>query len=114
MINKPLVLIIDDSQVNLMLLHNLLEQQNFQVVSAKNGQDGLKLAQQLHPNIILLDIVMIGWDGYETCRRIKNEADLAKIPILFYRHSAILKIKFVRLPPVVLITLVNLSKKKSY
>ena len=83
MINKPLVLIIDDSQVNLMLLHNLLEQQNFQVVSAKNGQDGLKLAQQLHPNIILLDIVMIGWDGYETCRRIKNEADLAKIPILF-------------------------------
>ncbi|RKZ41670.1 MAG: hypothetical protein DRQ49_04350 [Gammaproteobacteria bacterium] len=83
MINKPLVLIIDDSQVNLMLLHNLLEQQNFNVVSAKNGQDGLKLAQQLHPNIILLDIVMIGWDGYETCRRIKNEADLAKIPILF-------------------------------
>jgi len=81
--NKPLVLIIDDSQVNLMLLHSLLEQQNFCVVSAKNGQDGLKLAQQLHPDIILLDIIMTGWDGYETCRRIKNETDLAKVPILF-------------------------------
>ncbi len=83
MINKPLVLIIDDSQVNLMLLYNILEQKDFRVVSARNGKDGLALAKKDKPDIILLDIIMGGWDGYETCRRIKQDNDLAKIPILF-------------------------------
>jgi signal transduction histidine kinase len=83
MINKPLVLIIDDSQVNLMLLYNILEQKDFRVVSARNGQDGLALAKKDKPDIILLDIIMGGWDGYETCRRIKQDNDLVKIPILF-------------------------------
>ncbi len=82
MINKPLVLIIDDSHVNLILLENILEE-NFRVESAQNGQDGLTLAKRIYPDIILLDIIMPGWDGYETCRRIKTEAELAKIPILF-------------------------------
>ncbi len=83
MINKPLVLIIDDSQVNLMLLYNILEQKDFRVDSARNGEDGLALAKKNKPDIILLDIVMGGWDGYETCRRIKQDNDLVKIPILF-------------------------------
>ncbi|MCK5720129.1 MAG: response regulator [Thiomargarita sp.] len=83
MIDKPLVLIIDDSQVNIILLQSILEQQGFQVKCAKNGEEGLALTKQFLPNIILLDIVMIGWDGYETCRRIKQESKLAKIPILF-------------------------------
>jgi signal transduction histidine kinase len=83
MINKPLVLVIDDSQVNLMLLYNMLEQKDFCVISARNGEDGLALAKKNKPDIILLDIVMGGWDGYETCYRIKQDDDLVKIPILF-------------------------------
>ncbi|MCK5524719.1 MAG: response regulator [Thiomargarita sp.] len=83
MINKPLVLIIDDSQVNLMLLYNILEQKDFRVISARNGEDGLALAKKNKPDIILLDIVMGGWDGYETCYRIKQDNDLIKIPVLF-------------------------------
>jgi two-component system sensor histidine kinase/response regulator len=80
---KPLVLIIDDSLVNLMLLHNVLEQHNFRVIIAETGEQGLLLAKESMPDLILLDIIMPGWDGYETCQHIKQEAQLSQIPILF-------------------------------
>ncbi|EDN68282.1 two-component hybrid sensor and regulator [Beggiatoa sp. PS] len=66
-----------------MLLHNILEKHHFDVVLADSGQQGLTLAKKTPPDIILLDVVMAGWDGYETCRRIKQDTALAKIPILF-------------------------------
>jgi signal transduction histidine kinase len=81
--DKPLVLIIDDAQVNLIMLVNILEPNNFRVVPAENGQEGLKIAKQYQPDIILLDVAMPGWDGYETCRCIKQDPTLKKIPILF-------------------------------
>ena len=81
--NQPLVLVIDDSQVNLTLLTNTLNQQGFRVEVANDGEKGLLLAKKIMPNLILLDIIMYGWDGYETCRRIKQEAALVNIPILF-------------------------------
>jgi signal transduction histidine kinase len=80
---KPLVLIIDDSLVNLMLLHNVLEQHDFRVIIAETGEQGLLLAKESMPDLILLDIIMPGWDGYETCQQIKKEAQLSQIPILF-------------------------------
>jgi len=80
---KPIVLVIDDSPVNLTLLHNMLEKNNYQVVLANSGEQGLVLAKQNPPNIILLDIIMGGWDGYDTCRHIKREPTLNKIPVLF-------------------------------
>lgn len=80
---KPLVLIIDDSLVNLMLLHNVLEQHDFRVIIAETGEQGLALAKESMPDLILLDIIMPGWDGYETCQYIKKEAQLNQIPILF-------------------------------
>lgn len=80
---KPLVLIIDDSPVNLMLLYNVLEKHHFKVILAHNGEQGLKLAKQSPPDIVLLDVIMPGWDGYETCRRFKQDNALDKIPILF-------------------------------
>jgi two-component system, sensor histidine kinase and response regulator len=81
--SQPLVLIIDDSPVNLMLLHNVLEKHNFRVLLAEHGEQGYTIAKQNPPDIILLDVIMPGWDGYETCRRIKQDASLANIPILF-------------------------------
>jgi len=83
MISKPLVLVIDDSLVNLAFLGDILERHNFDIVLANSGERGLAIAKQSHPDIILLDVVMSGWDGYETCQRIKQEPDLEKIPILF-------------------------------
>jgi signal transduction histidine kinase len=66
-----------------MLLYNILEKNQCRVILADNGERGLTLAKQSHPDIILLDVVMPGWDGYETCQRLKQETDLANIPILF-------------------------------
>ncbi|MFK5971278.1 MAG: response regulator [Candidatus Marithrix sp.] len=81
--DKPIVLIIDDSSVNLTLLYNMLEKNNFQVMLANSGEQGLVLAKQNPPDIILLDIIMGGWDGYETCRHMKREQILNKVPVLF-------------------------------
>ncbi|MCK5717830.1 MAG: hybrid sensor histidine kinase/response regulator [Thiomargarita sp.] len=81
--DKPTVLIVDDSPINLILLSHLLEQQNFCVLSAGDGKKGWEIAKQSVPDIILLDVAMPGWDGYKTCQRIKNETTLESIPILF-------------------------------
>lgn len=83
MVSKPLVLVIDDSLVNLAFLGDILEKNHFDIVLANSGERGLTLAKQSHPDVILLDVIMPGWDGYETCERIKQESDLEKIPILF-------------------------------
>lgn len=80
---KPLVLIIDDSMVNLALLKKTLQKHDFSVVLANNGEQGVMRARQYRPDLILLDVMMPGWDGYETCSHIKAEPELANIPILF-------------------------------
>ncbi len=81
--DNPLVLIIDDNLINLTVLKSLLEEENLRVILANSGEQGLVLAKQQSPDIILLDIIMPGWDGYETCQRIKHELTLENIPILF-------------------------------
>ena len=78
--DKPLVLIIEDSPINLKLLYHLLKAQYFCVVLANRGEQGLALAKQSPPDIILLDVDMPGWNGYETCQRIKLKVFLANIP----------------------------------
>ncbi len=83
MVSKPLVLVIDDSLVNLAFLGDILEKNHFDIVLANSGERGLAIAKQSHPDIVLLDVVMPGWDGYETCERIKQDTELEKIPILF-------------------------------
>jgi two-component system sensor histidine kinase/response regulator len=93
MTNKATVLIIDDSLVNLIFLQGILTKHSFNVISANNGERGLQLAQQTLPDIILLDIIMPGWDGYETCRRFKQNKKLSNIPILFLSALGELKSK---------------------
>jgi len=93
MTNKATVLIIDDSLVNLIFLQGVLKKHSFNVLSANNGKRGLELAQETLPDIILLDIIMPGWDGYETCSRFKQDKNLSKIPILFLSALAELESK---------------------
>jgi len=81
--NKPVILVVDDTLTNLALLNTILQQDGFQVLLAKTGERALAIARQEKPDLILLDVTMPGWDGYETCRRMKNEASLALIPVLF-------------------------------
>jgi len=83
MSDKAIILVVDDSLVNLAALNEILEEQGFSVLLANNGQRALTVAKETRPDLILLDVVMQGWDGYETCRQIKSEARLSNIPILF-------------------------------
>ncbi|MDY6993630.1 MAG: response regulator [Pseudomonadota bacterium] len=79
----PIILVVDDNLTNLAFLNAILQQDGYHVLLAKSGKDALATAQQEHPDLILLDISMPGWDGYETCERIKQESELNTIPVLF-------------------------------
>ncbi len=81
--DKSTILVVDDSLVNLAVLDEILEREGYSVLLANNGERALTTARQSHPDLILLDVVMPGWDGFETCERIKRESDLTHIPILF-------------------------------
>jgi putative two-component system response regulator len=84
MLNKKYtILAIDDTAENLGLLETILENQNYQVLVATNGERGLNIVQKQQPDIILLDVMMPGWNGFETARRIKSIPELSHIPILF-------------------------------
>jgi DNA-binding response OmpR family regulator len=64
-----------DDAINLQMLHQTLTGQNYKLLSARSGEDALRIAQKAVPDLILLDIMMPGIDGYETCARLKaNEA----------------------------------------
>jgi len=77
------VLVVDDSRTNLILLEDVLRQDDYTVLMAENGKKALEIAKDVRPDLILLDVTMPGWDGYQTCEHIKAEEVLAKIPILF-------------------------------
>ncbi len=79
---KPKVLIIDDAPGNIRLLNDLLRDQ-YHILFATEGTDGLSQAATLQPDLILLDIIMPELDGYEVCRRLKANAETSDIPIIF-------------------------------
>lgn len=82
-LKNPLVLVVDDTPDILALIHSLLRG-SFQVKSANNGVKGLQIAQSNPvPDLILLDIMMPGMDGYEVCRQLKLNPQTRNIPIIF-------------------------------
>ncbi len=83
MSDKATILVVDDSLVNLAALNEILEQQGFAVLLANSGQRAITVARENRPDLILLDVVMPGWDGYETCKQMKADSKLSNIPILF-------------------------------
>lgn len=89
--NSAFILIIDDQSINLKLMTILLETEGYNVGVANNGEEGIKKVEQLLPDLILLDILMPGIDGFETCRRLKASNKTKNIPIIFM--SALHKIK---------------------
>ncbi|MCD6387994.1 MAG: response regulator [Desulfobulbaceae bacterium] len=77
------ILIIDDQPANLKVLLSFLKQHNFEVRIAENGDRALQVLDNYQPDIILLDVMMPGMDGFETCRRIKANKEIAGIPVIF-------------------------------
>ncbi|MEO8057557.1 MAG: response regulator transcription factor [Burkholderiales bacterium] len=77
------VLIVDDVPDNLSLLHDALDESGYTVLVATNGESALQRAAQALPDIVLLDAVMPGMDGFEVARRLKQNPETAQIPIIF-------------------------------
>ena len=81
------VLVVDDLPQNLRLLEAVLSPHGFTVVSAGSGEEALALIAQQLPDIVLLDIMMPGMDGYETCRRIREEPTTSFVPVVMVTAS---------------------------
>lgn len=77
------VLLVDDQPANLKVLLSYLQQQGFTPLTAQNGERALYQVANFKPDIILLDVMMPGIDGFETCRRLKGNSDTADIPVIF-------------------------------
>jgi DNA-binding response OmpR family regulator/DNA-binding CsgD family transcriptional regulator len=81
--NSDLVLIVDDVPDNLAVLHDALDESGYTVLVATSGEAALARAAQARPDIVLLDAMMPGMDGFEVARRLKADAATAHIPIVF-------------------------------
>lgn len=79
----PVLLIVDDTAANLGVIASHLEDSGFDIVIAQSGEDGIRRAQRTMPDLILLDVMMPGIDGFETCRRLKKMPETADIPVIF-------------------------------
>jgi two-component system cell cycle response regulator len=80
--NQPLILVVDDEPKNIKLLRAKLAGQPYTIKTAYNGVDALKMVAQHAPDLILLDVMMPGMDGYEVTRRLKADEQTRTIPII--------------------------------
>jgi len=81
--NKQTVLIIDDIADNLNVVANILIRENINVLLAQNGPEALNNAKKLLPDLILLDIMMPGMNGFEVCKKLKADSATKDIPVIF-------------------------------
>ncbi|TGO03412.1 hypothetical protein PN36_06570 [Candidatus Thiomargarita nelsonii] len=80
---KSTILLVDDSPTSLKVLYKYFNPSDYEIFAAKSGEKALEGLTQIKPDIILLDIMMPGIDGFETCRRIKENEEMREIPIIF-------------------------------
>jgi len=77
------ILIVDDTPTNLEILVDFFSEQGFDVFVAMDGESAIEQIDHARPDLILLDVMMPGIDGFETCRRLKEKNETADIPIIF-------------------------------
>jgi DNA-binding NarL/FixJ family response regulator len=80
---RDVALVVDDSPETLRLLTDALDGAGMTVMVALDGASAMRIVEQITPDIVLLDAVMPGMDGFETCRRLKRDAGLDNVPIIF-------------------------------
>jgi DNA-binding NarL/FixJ family response regulator len=80
---RDVALVVDDSPETLRLLTDALDGAGMTVMVALDGASAMRIVDQITPDIVLLDAVMPGMDGFETCRRLKRDAGLDNVPIIF-------------------------------
>jgi len=86
--NNEKILIVDDISKNIQILGNILSQKDYDVAYAQSGEEALKLCENQQFDLILLDIMMPGMDGYEVCKKLKKQEHTTDIPIIFLTAKA--------------------------
>jgi len=76
------ILVIEDNALNMKLVVTLLKLSKYEIIEAKDAEDGLKLAQKHRPNLILMDIQLPGMNGLHATRVIKGDAELKDVPVV--------------------------------
>ncbi len=76
------LLLIEDSPTQLLTISKTLQAEGYSVIEARNGAEGLARAYHEAPDLIISDVVMTGINGYQLCRLVKNDPDLAAIPVI--------------------------------
>ena len=84
---KSKVLIIDDEKLARTMLTDLLRGKGYTVIAAEDGPSGLAAAQKEKPNVIILDVMMPGMDGFEVCQALKNDVATTGIPVIILTAS---------------------------
>lgn len=79
---KKKILIIEDNEQNLYLLTFIVEKHGYEVSAARDGKEGIEIAQRVKPDLILLDIQLPVMDGYTVARELRKNQDMANIPIV--------------------------------
>src|SRR5262245_36874785 len=76
------ILVVDDTPQNIKLLDALLTPRGHEVITANSGEEALEKVASANPDLVLLDIVMPGMDGYEVCRRLREDDSTALLPVV--------------------------------
>jgi len=82
------ILVIEDDPATSRLVEYTLKHEGYQVLTAANGLDGIRKALNEAPDLIILDVMLPGLDGFEICHRLRSEPDTAKLPILMFSAKA--------------------------
>jgi twitching motility two-component system response regulator PilH len=78
----PLILIVDDSPTEVHVMQTALERHGYRTAVAVDGAEGIRMARQMHPDLIFMDIVMPGVNGYQATRTLANDPETRAIPIV--------------------------------
>jgi two-component system alkaline phosphatase synthesis response regulator PhoP len=82
------ILVIEDDPATLRLVDYTLKQEGYDVITSTNGLDGLRKALSESPDLVILDVMLPGLDGFEICYRLRAEPSKAKLPILMFTAKA--------------------------
>ena len=82
------ILVVEDDAGSLRLVKYILEREGFQVITASDGLEGLAKAQNEHPDLVILDIMLPGLDGYEVCYKLRQKLEPSVMPILMLSAKA--------------------------
>jgi len=76
------ILIVDDSPTDAYIVKNILEKKGYQTSEASNGEDGIQKAKEIKPNLIIMDVVMPGLNGFQATRKITKNPETSSIPVI--------------------------------